>query len=141
MIPIHLHNQQKSHQIQESKLLSQAELAASRLSDELPVDLEEISITLLDSSESSRIHDQFFNDNSPTDVMTFMNGDILICPEIAESQRLEAEGLSLHDEILTYIIHGMLHLCGQDDIDDEDFDVMAKRQCKIRDEIINLDHH
>jgi probable rRNA maturation factor len=69
-------------------------------------------------------------DPTPTDVITFHHGEIFICPEIAEKQRKE-EGLSLHEEVLTYIVHGLLHLTGMNDHSKKDFEAMKKRQTTI----------
>lgn len=73
------------------------------------------------------LHGRFLNDPTPTDVITFHHGEIFICPAVAERQR-KTTRLSLHDEVLTYIIHGMLHLCGWDDHSKRDFERMRRRQ-------------
>lgn len=76
------------------------------------------------------------DDPAPTDVITFHHGEIFVCPAIAQSQRKES-GLSLHDETLTYILHGFLHLCGQDDHTPTDFTKMALLQSTL----LNLVRH
>jgi len=69
-------------------------------------------------------------DPAPTDVITFDHGEILVCPAVADKQR-KAEGLSLHDEVLTYILHGLLHLCGLDDLTQKDFNLMRREQSRL----------
>ncbi len=85
-------------------------------------------------TESSRVHREFFNDPAATDVMTFNAepmASIMICPEIARKQR-QAESLSIYDEVLTYAIHGLLHLTGMDDQTRSEFKIMQTEQTRIR---------
>jgi len=56
---------------------------------------------------------------------------IMICPEIARQQRHE-EDLSIFDEVLTYTIHGLLHLTGMDDLSSAEFKRMKLEQKRIR---------
>lgn len=73
-----------------------------------------------------RLHAEWFDDNAPTDVITFdlggrsqkasreIDGEIIICPAIAKKQAA-AFDVPLRDELLRYVVHGCLHLCGYDD--------------------------
>ena len=76
--------------------------------------LEEIEISLLSDAEIARIHGQFMDDPTPTDVITFHHGEIVISPETAQRQR-KAHGNTLQREVLLYAIHGLLHLAGHED--------------------------
>lgn len=70
--------------------------------------------------------------------MTFpddTHGEILICPAVAERQR-KSEELSLHREIFTYAIHGLLHLCGWGDESETEFHAMSQKQDKVRETIL-----
>ncbi|MEM6884487.1 MAG: rRNA maturation RNase YbeY [Verrucomicrobiota bacterium] len=99
-----------------------------------PSTIQEIEVLLVTPSESSNIHQEFFNDPNATDVMTFAAdplASIMICPEIARKQRHE-EGLSIYEEVLTYAIHGLLHLTGLDDHSAADFKRMQAEQTRIR---------
>lgn len=80
--------------------------------------------------EIAALHRDFLNDPTPTDVITFEHGEIFVCAGVAARQR-KASGLSLHDEVLTYILHGLLHLCGLDDHTPAEFDTMAREQEKL----------
>lgn len=73
-------------------------------------------------------------DPTPTDVITFDHGEILVCPSVADQQR-KTEGLSLHDEVLTYILHGLLHLCGLDDLTQKDFNRMRREQSRLLEKV------
>lgn len=110
-----------------------------KLADQIPVllnktwprDVTHVEVNLVTSAVSARVHREFFQDPTPTDVMSFMHGELIICPAVAAKQR-HLENLSLSDELLTYIIHGLLHLCGWDDQTDQDFSAMQVEQTRIR---------
>lgn len=127
---ITIHDRQKKHPLRLPRLLRQAEATASILARRLPRNLGEIEISLLTPAAIGRVHDDFMGDPAPTDVITFDHGEILVCPAVADKQR-KAEGLSLHDEVLTYILHGLLHLCGLDDLTQKDFNRMRAEQSKL----------
>jgi probable rRNA maturation factor len=75
----------------------------------------------------ARVHGDFFDDPTPTDVITFPHGEVLICPAVAEEQR-HAYRRSLNEEILLYGIHGLLHLAGRRDDTGPGFRRMAREQ-------------
>lgn len=106
------------------------EAAAARLAARLPRSLDAIEISFLTPAASGQVHADFLQDPAPTDVITFDHGEILICPAVAERQR-QAEGLSLEDEVLTYILHGLLHLCGLDDATERGFQRMRREQSRL----------
>lgn len=91
-----------------------------------------------------RLHHQFMDLDSPTDILTFpyagpdeapfdlpendrVGGDIVITVERAATQAEEARW-SLFDELLFLSIHGTLHLLGWDDRDSRSRDAMLERQ-------------
>ena len=86
----------------------------------------ELSIAFLAKSEISRIHEQFLGDPSATDVITFpgdaeygMAGEICVCPEVAH-EYASKNGGDFSTELALYLVHGYLHLCEFDDIEDGD---------------------
>ncbi len=96
--------------------------------------LGELSIAFVSRSEISRIHYEFMQNNSPTDVITFSGdledgtaGEICVCPEIAY-QYAKQNGKNFAEELTLYLAHGYLHLCGFDDIQDEDQIEMRKAE-------------
>lgn len=89
--------------------------------------LKRIEITLLDDDEMARLHGEFLNDASTTDVITFDHGELLIGVETAARQAKEFES-EADREIALYGIHGMLHLSGFDDKKSVDAKEMAARQ-------------
>lgn len=99
----------------------------------LPSTIEEIEFVLVGRSESGRIHRCFFADPSPTDVMTFAtppSASIIICPEMALIQCRD-EGTTPRNEVLTYAIHGLLHLSGMDDRTPDEFKAMRRAQSRV----------
>ena len=128
---IAIHDRQKKHPLRLPRLRRQAEAAAAILARRLPAHLDTVEVTLLTPAAIGRIHGNYLGDPAPTDVITFEHGEILVCPAVAEQQR-PLEGLSLHDEVLTYILHGLLHLCGMDDHSPRDFSRMQREQDRLR---------
>ncbi|MBE7496023.1 MAG: rRNA maturation RNase YbeY [Verrucomicrobiaceae bacterium] len=97
--------------------------------------LEEIEISLITDKEIARVHGEFLNDPTPTDVITFHHGEILISADTAARQARENKQ-PFHHETGLYIIHGMLHLAGWDDHDRKEARQMARVQQGILDEIL-----
>lgn len=90
-------------------------------------ELAELEISLLDDEEMGRVHRDFLGDDAPTDVITFQHGEILIGWEVAKRQALEF-GESWEREVALYGLHGMLHLAGYNDIQDDEREEMRLRQ-------------
>lgn len=86
----------------------------------------ELSFAFVNKEEIARIHADFMDDPTVTDVITFPGdpefeqaGEVCVCPYVAQDYAAR-ENLSFSDELSLYLIHGYLHLCGFDDIDEED---------------------
>lgn len=94
------------------------------------VELSGMEITLLDDAEMSRLHGEFLEDATPTDVITFAHGELLIGVETAERQA-KLFGSDPAREIALYGIHGMLHLAGFDDQDENEAQTMSERQFEL----------
>lgn len=85
-----------------------------RLARRRPLAVGEVSVVFLGPRAMARANRQFLGHEGPTDVITFEHGEILVCPEIAREQA-RARRLPVGEELLRYIVHGWLHLCGYDD--------------------------
>jgi probable rRNA maturation factor len=85
----------------------------SRKSDQL-ASLEQIEVVLVSDKRIAEIHRRFLNDPSPTDVITFQHGEIVVSVETAKRQARQF-GTALDHELRLYITHGLLHLQGFDD--------------------------
>lgn len=87
----------------------------------------EFEVTLLDDEKMERVHGEFLEVPTTTDVITFHHGELLIGVEVAARQAIDYE-TSADREIALYGIHGMLHLAGFDDRSPEDARLMKDRQ-------------
>ena len=94
----------------------------------------ELSVAFVSKSEISRIHDQFMQVNSPTDVITFQgnpaqdhSGEICVSPDFARGYSSE-HNTPFHLELTLYLVHGWLHLCGFDDLTATDRQAMRKAE-------------
>ena len=71
----------------------------------------EVSVLLCDDRRIARLHDEWMGDPTPTDVITFEHGEIVLSADTAE--RFGAEfGHGTAAEAALYIVHGLLHLNG-----------------------------
>lgn len=111
-----------------------ADLVGYALNQERATGDWQVAIAFVDSTEMQALHEQFMNDPSPTDILTFpydeseiSGGDIAICVGVADAQRSEY-GKTLEDELLFLILHGILHLTGHDDLTDAERNSMLARQ-------------
>lgn len=83
----------------------------------------DIVIKLGDKEESRDLNNKYLNKDYPTDVLSFpfneelpegyYLGDIFICYPAAEEQAQE-RNITTREELLTLMIHGLLHLSGYD---------------------------
>ena len=92
-----------------------------------------VSLLLTDDAEIARIHGEFLDDPTPTDVISFdLDGtaEIVISTETA-ARMADLHGHSCADEVALYVVHGLLHLCGYDDIDAEDRQRMRQAEREV----------
>ncbi len=92
--------------------------------------LEEIEVTLIDDPAIARVHGEFFDDPTATDVITFDHGEILISVETAARQAKKFQSV-FDKELALYAIHGLAHLSGYDDIDPTDRKIMHAAQDEL----------
>jgi probable rRNA maturation factor len=87
----------------------------------------EISLAFVDDATVHRLNKQFLDHDEPTDVLSFplsepssrkLQGELVIGAEVAKAAAAE-RGHDVQAELALYVIHGLLHLCGHDDSDDE----------------------
>lgn len=92
--------------------------------------LEEIGIVLVSDQRIAALHDEFMSDPTPTDVITFRHGEIVISVETARREA-RRRGLRVPEEIARYVVHGLLHLAGWSDADAASAAEMRDMQEKI----------
>ena len=82
------------------------------------VKFEEVNLVFVSGPEIRRINKKFLGHDYETDVISFANppsgADIFVCPKIAR-KNAAAYKQSVLEELLTYAVHGALHLAGMDD--------------------------
>lgn len=90
----------------------------------------DVAIVLVDEGAMEALHVQWMDEPGPTDVLSFpmdelrpgtedqptppgLLGDIVLCPQVAETQAVAARHSTL-DELVLLTTHGLLHLLGFD---------------------------
>jgi probable rRNA maturation factor len=104
----------------------------------LNLDNSEVAVKVVDDKEMSELHVKHSSVEGTTDVLTFDHGsdeqgvraDIAVCVDVARREA-EIRGHPLQNELLLYILHGILHCCGFDDHDDESHQQMHSREDQI----------
>jgi probable rRNA maturation factor len=111
----------------------------------------------VDDAEIHRVNQQYLGHDYPTDVISFplhhsadedetifpnveghnnspdfvtIEGELIVSTETARREAT-AHGWSPEAELLLYIVHGLLHLCGYDDIADEERPKMRNREREL----------
>jgi probable rRNA maturation factor len=101
-----------------------------------PITSGELSVVFVDDTMIGQIHDDFMDDPSPTDVITFpanaemeSAGEIIVSVDHARSRAIEL-GEPFSRELSLYLVHGWLHLAGYDDRYDTDRAAMRNAEQK-----------
>ncbi|MBI2231613.1 MAG: rRNA maturation RNase YbeY [Deltaproteobacteria bacterium] len=90
----------------------------------LKEDHTELSVALIGNGEMRKLNSRYRKKHYPTDVLSFpaaagmpgglqLLGDVIISVDKAKEQAKE-RGRSLDEEMMTLLIHGVLHLLGYD---------------------------
>ncbi len=126
-----------------SRLVAVAELAALA---ETGVEVE-VSVLLCDDAAIAELNQRYLGHDGPTDVLSFpqhelapgqaalsdgdLLGDVAISVETAARQAAEFADWSLDDELALLVVHGLLHLCGWDDLDEAARGAMQRREDEL----------
>ena len=62
--------------------------------------------------------------------MPLLLGDVVICPAVAYANAPEHAG-NFEDEIALLLVHGILHLLGMDHENDDEAELMEKREAEL----------
>lgn len=90
-------------------------------------DCSEIEINVVNDEQITQIHADFLDDPTPTDVITFPYGELFISADTAK-QKAKELNISFEEELFRYALHGIVHLCGYDDQNEQDRDIMISLQ-------------
>ena len=111
-----------------------------------------ISVSLVDNDTIHRLNREHLNHDFPTDVISFqlafdsdedadedatpsqlraacaaIEGDIVASAEMALQVAAE-HGWTPQQELTLYVLHGLLHVCGYDDLTDDEASIMRERE-------------
>lgn len=134
MIRIEIANQQSVFKIDRQQLRA----AVRRVLKAHDYDSAEISLAIVDDAAIHELNRQWLQHDYPTDVISFvldeneghLEGEIVASADTAS--RVAGElGISPHDELMLYIVHGMLHLVGFDDHSPADASAMRAAERSI----------
>ncbi len=78
-------------------------------------ELLEIEIAVVSDAVIARVHADFMGIAGATDVITFDHGEIVVSAQTAARCAVE-HGHSVDEELALYVVHGLLHLNGFDDM-------------------------
>ncbi len=106
--------------------------------DALPHCVRRVAVRFVDATAMAQLHNRHCGIDGPTDVLTFPGGappglvdaDIAVCIDVA-AQQASKRGHALRQELLLYIIHGVLHCAGYDDHAVEDARTMHAEEDRI----------
>ena len=142
---INIYNSQKSLKISKKAIQKQV---IEILTFE-KVNCDELSLYFVTEKEIQKLHKKYFNDPSSTDCISFpidnpkeknhycFLGEIFVCTDTAIKYGID-NNISPYDETTLYIIHGILHLLGYDDISEKDKTTMRKKEKKCMNLIKNM---
>ncbi len=114
------------------------------LLNERSIVCDEVILHFVDKKTISNLHLDFFKDPTPTDCISFpidskedqsdykILGEVFVCPEVAKEYCNE-HGKNFNEEVTLYIIHGLLHLLGYDDVSEDDRKIMRIEEAKCLD--------
>lgn len=109
-MPVTVRNQQRLHRV--------ATASVRRLALEMAGD-SDLSIVLVNDRQMQRLNRQYHATDAPTDVLSFNYGDgvgeVIVSVDHAITQSCRY-GSTPGRELALYIIHGILHLRGHDDM-------------------------
>ena len=94
----------------------------------------QLSVAVVDDPTIGKLHGEFLDDPSPTDVLSFvlepppmLEGEVVASADTAKSNAKQY-GCLAEEELLRYVIHGTLHLVGYDDTTPPKRAVMRKKE-------------
>lgn len=89
-----------------------------------------VSVLLTGDDEIARLHGEYLDDPTPTDVLSFpMDDGVDVVVSVERARReAKARGHTIKAELALYLVHGLLHACGYDDGDEADRARMRKAE-------------
>jgi probable rRNA maturation factor len=131
MLHIAIANQQRTLPVERGRIRR----TLRRILEDHGIEQAEISVAVVDDPAIARLHGEFLQDGTPTDVLSFLlasaqgmiEGEVIVSADTAAATAPRF-GLTPADELLLYIIHGTLHLVGYDDTTPKARSAMHRKQ-------------
>jgi len=119
MKEVWIRNRQRRHPVDVQELHRLTQFLLESL---LTLEHFQLGIHFVGPRAMAGVNQRYLTHQGPTDVITFnhagpdqpLYGELFICPEVAAGQALEFH-TSRADELVRYVVHGVLHLQGYDD--------------------------
>lgn len=112
-----------------------------------------ISVAIVDNAQIHKLNRLYLNHDYETDVLSFLldepadpqddrstdaprgtgktiDGEVIVSTEMAIEMAADYSWEAM-DELTLYIVHGLLHLCGYDDLSAEELPIMRERECHV----------
>lgn len=98
----------------------------------------EISIAIVANAEMQELNRRYLHHDWPTDVLSFrfddpgepLSGEVIVNAELAAEVAAQYDWAPA-DELLLYLVHGLLHLCGYDDGNPQSLRRMRRREATL----------
>ena len=131
MFVVEISNRQKLFDLD----LKQIESLAVRILQGEGIPSAQLSIAIVDDLTIHGLNRQYLNHDYPTDVLSFLlhtdseklEGEVVVSAETAARAAVQF-GWTASNELLLYVVHGVLHLVGYDDSEDEPRQEMRSRE-------------
>ncbi|MCP5491789.1 MAG: rRNA maturation RNase YbeY [Chlamydiales bacterium] len=124
--------------------MDQVEALATEVLHYKDVQCDELIIHFVSVDQIKKLHKKHFDDSSSTDCITLpiddpgpsceILGEVFICPDTAIIYA-KRHKLDVYEECSLYIVHGILHLLGFDDIESADIAKMRAAEKEIMDHL------
>ena len=103
--------------------------------EEEGVDSATISVAVVDDATIHELNRKYLDHDYPTDVLSFvlendashLDGEVIVSIETAAAS-CQRYGWTAEEELLLYLVHGLLHLVGYDDHTQPDRQRMRERE-------------
>ena len=145
---IEIANEQSEFDIDEERIRE----AITHTLEQESVVAADISVAVIDNEQIHELNRRYLSHDYATDVLSFLldetgpetarnaegprgagksiEGELIVSSEMA-SQVAKEYRWSPHDELLLYIVHGLLHLCGYDDLSESEQRIMRQREREV----------